>query len=164
MILADILGGINFALVLFFGVSLSVSFAGGCKARRDWVVLLTLCPVFLALQTASWLLLGLDTAKRFYPLIVHLPLLLGLVFGLKKPVGISLVSICAAYLCCQLPRCGGIMIAAITRSALAGEIVYTVIIAPIFFFLRRYFAPSAQGAIRSCVPCSPTAWKMRSTR
>ena len=147
MSLTDILGGINFALVFIFGVALSVSFAGGCRARRDWAVLFALCPVFLALQTVSWLMLGLDGAKRLYPLYIHLPLLLGLIFGLKKPAGISLVSICAAYLCCQLPRCGGIMIAAATGSALAGEVVYTVIIAPIFFILRRYFAPSARDAM-----------------
>lgn len=143
----DILSGVNFALVFLFGVSLSVSFAGGCKVRRDWVVLLALCPIFLAFQTASWLLLGLDTAKRFYPFTVHLPLLLGLTLGLKKPLGISLVSICTGYLCCQLPRCGSIMTAAVTGSALTGEIVYTLIIVPIFFLLWRYFVPSVQGAM-----------------
>ena len=147
MRLVDILSGINFALVFFFGVALSVSFAGGCKSRRDRAVLFALCPVFLALQTASWLLLGMDAAKQLYPLYIHLPLLLGLTFGLKKPVGIALVSICAAYLCCQLPRCGGIVVAAATGSALTGEAAYTVIIAPIFLLLWRYFAPSARDTM-----------------
>ena len=147
MTFTDILSGINFALVFFFGVSLSVSFAGGCKNRRDWPLLFALCLVFLAIQTASWLLLGMDAAKQLYPLYIHLPLLLGLTIGLKKPVGISLVSICAAYLCCQLPRCGGIVAAAATGSALTGEAVYTVIIAPIFLLLWRYFAPSARDTM-----------------
>ena len=147
MNLIDILSGLNFALVFFFGVALSVSFAGGCKTRRDWTVLFALCPVFLALQTTSWLLMGIDTAKQFYPLYIHLPLLLGLTFGLKTPVGISLVSICAAYLCCQFPRCGGIVVAAITGSALTGEVAYTIIISPTFLFLRRYFAPSARDTM-----------------
>ena len=147
MTLPDILSGINFALVFFFGVSLSVSFAGGCETRRDRTVLLALCLVFLAIQTATWLQLGLDTAKRLYPLYVHLPLLLGLTFGLKKPVDISLVSICAAYLCCQLPRCGGIIIAAATGSALAGDIVYTVIITPILLLLQCFFVPSARDTM-----------------
>ena len=147
MDLTDILGGVNFVLVLLFGVSLSASFAGGCKTRRDWAVLFVLCPVFQALQVVFWLMLGLDGAKQLYPLYIHLPLLLGLIFGMKKPAGISLISICAAYLCCQLPRCGGIMITAATGSALTGEIVYTAIIAPTFFFLRRYFAPSVRDAM-----------------
>ena len=147
MRLMDVLGGLNFALVFLFGVALSVSFAGGCKARRDWASLFALCPAFLALQTVSWLVLGLDISKQLYPLYIHLPLLLALTIGLKKPVGVSLVSICAAYLCCQLPRCGSIIIAAATHSALAGQIVYAVIIVPIFLFLLRYFAPSARDTM-----------------
>lgn len=147
MNLVDILGGINYGLVFFFGTSLSVSIAGGCKTRRDWAVLFALCPIFLALQTLSWLILGLDVTKQLYPLLIHLPLLLVLVFGLKRPVSISLVSICAAYLCCQLPRCGGITVTAVTGSPLAGQVVYIVIIAPIFLFLLRYFVPSARDTM-----------------
>lgn len=147
MSLTDILGGVNYGLAFFFGVALSVSIAGDCKDRREWTLLFLLCPVFLALQAVSWLVLGLEATKRLYPLLIHLPLLAVLVFGLKRPVGISLVSICAAYLCCQLPRCVDIAVAAATGSELAGEIVYTVIIAPIFFFLQRYFVSSARSAM-----------------
>ena len=143
----DILSGINFALVFFFGVALSVSFTGGCRGRRDRAALLAMCPIFLAFQTIFWLALGMDTAKQFYPLYIHLPLLLGLTLVLKKPVWISLVSICSAYLCCQLPRCGGIVAAAVTGSALTGQIVYAVIIVPIFFFLLRYFVPAARDTM-----------------
>lgn len=147
MNLAYVLSGVNYGLVFFFGASLSVSIAGGCKTRREWVLLSTLCPVFLALQTISWLVLGLDTTKQLYPLLIHLPLLAVLVFGLKRPVMISLVSICTAYLCCQLPRCGDITVTALTGSVLAGEITYTLIIAPIFLFLLRYFVPSARDTM-----------------
>ena len=147
MNLVDILGGINYGLVFFFGTSLSVSIAGGCNTRRDWAVLFALCPVFLALQTLSWLVLGLDTTKQLYPLLIHLPLLLVLVFGLKKPLNIALVSICAAYLCCQLPRCSDITVTAVTGSALAGQVVYTILILPIFLFLLRYFVPSARDTM-----------------
>ena len=147
MTFIDILSGINFGLILLFGVALSVCIAGGGSTRRDRTALFVLCPIFLALQTLSWLIWGMDTAKQFYPLYIHLPLLLGLVFGLKKPVGLSLVSICAAYLCCQLPRCGSIVTAAVTSSPLAGQIVYAVIIVPIFLFLWRYFVPSARDTM-----------------
>ena len=147
MSLADIFGGINYALVFFFGATLSVSIAGGCKTRRDWILIFALFPIFLALQTTAWLILGVEVTKQLYPLLIHLPLLLVLTLGLKKPVGLSLISICSAYLCCQLPRCGDIAATALTHSALAGEIVYTIIIAPIFFLLRRYFVPSAREAL-----------------
>ena len=60
----DILGGVNCGLVFFFGAALSVSIAGGCKSRREWNLLFALCPVFLALQTGSWLMIGLDATKQ----------------------------------------------------------------------------------------------------
>ena len=147
MTLVRIFGGINYALVFFFGATLSISIAGGCKTRRDWVLVFSLFSILLALQTVSWFTLGVDATKRLYPLLIHLPLLLALTLGLKKPIGLSLISICSAYLCCQLPRCGDLAAIALTHSALAGEIVYTIIIVPIFFFLRRYFVPSARETL-----------------
>ena len=147
MNLLDVLGGVNYGLVFFFGASLSVSISGGCKTRREWAVLFALCPIFLALQTLSWLVLGLDVTKQLYPLLIHLPLLLTLSLGLKRPVKISLISICTAYLCCQLPRCCDITVTAVTGSALAGQISYTIMIAPIFLFLLRYFVPSARDTM-----------------
>lgn len=147
MSLVDILGGVNYGLVFFFGVALSVSISGGCKTRRDWAILSALCPIFLALQTLSWLVLGLATTKQLYPLLIHLPLFLVLTLGLKRPISISLVSICTAYLCCQLPRCCDITVTAATNSPLAGQVVYTVMIAPILLFLLRYFVPSAQNTM-----------------
>lgn len=147
MELVDILGGVNCGLVFFFGAALSVSIAGSCQSRKEWVLLCALCPVFLAPQTASWLMWGLDVTKRLYPLLIHLPLLLVLVFGLKKPVGISLVSVCTAYLCCQLPRCAAVITVAVTGSVLAGQTVYTAAIALSFLFLLRYFVPSARDTM-----------------
>ena len=144
MTLTDVFGGINYALVFFFGATLSVAITGGCKNRRDWVLISALFPIFLTLQTASWLILGLEVTKQLYPLLIHLPRLLVLTLGLKKPMGLSIISICSAYLCCQLPRCGDIAATALTHSPLVGEMVYAIIIAPIFFFLWRYFVPSAQ--------------------
>ena len=147
MSFVDILGGVNCGLVFFFGVALSVSIIGGCNSRREWALLFALCPVFLAFQTVSWLMWGLDATKRLYPLLVHLPLLLILILGLKKPAGISLVSVCTAYLCCQLPRCAGVVTVAVTGSALLGQLVYSAAIVPIFLFLLRYFVPSARDTM-----------------
>lgn len=140
-----ILGVINYGLVLLYGLFLSVAIAGGCKSRRERLGILLLCPVFLLIQTPCWLFWGADTAKQLYPLIVHLPLLLAVIFVLKKPVGIALVSVCTAYLCCQLPRFGNIVVASITGSPLAGEIAYTLLIGPIFALLLRLFAPAAHN-------------------
>lgn len=142
-----ILGVVNYGLVLLYGLFLSVSIAGGCRSRREKLAILILCPAFLLVQTPCWLVLGVDAAKQLYPLMVHLPLGLVLIVVLKKPVDISIVSICTAYLCCQLPRFGAIAASAVSGSPLAGEIAYTVLIVPIYVLLWRFFAPAAHNAM-----------------
>ena len=143
----SILDVFNFALIAVFGMPLILSFAGGFKARRDWIVLLSLCPVLLALQTYSLLVGGWAAARRLYPLTVHLPILLGLVFGMKRPVGISLVSICTGVLCCHLPRETSVVTGVVTGSVLAEEIVYVGITVLIFPLLLRYFVPSVRDTM-----------------
>lgn len=143
----DVLDIVNYGLVFVYGLFLSASIAGGCKARRERVLLYVAGSVLLLLLGGSWLTLGLKATKQLYPVLVHLPTIGLLAFAFKKPVGISLVSVCTAYLCCQLPRCGEMAMIAVTGSELMGEIFYTVIIFPIFLLLYRYFAPSAREAI-----------------
>ncbi len=126
------LGAINYGLVLIYGLFLSAHISGGSVSHRQNQLLLLLCPLFLIIQTPCWLILGESTTKQLYPLIVHLPLVLILIFALKKPIGVALVSVCTAYLCCQLPRWVDLAITAVTRSPLAGEISYTLVIFPFF--------------------------------
>lgn len=138
---------VNYGLVFFFGAFLSISIAGGCRSRREWIMVLTVSPLLLLLQGMSLYLLGLDATKELYPFMAHIPLFLLLVFVLGRPMGISLVSVCTAYLCCQLPRCGGMALAALTDSELVGEVFYTAIIFPILVLLQWFFVPSAREAM-----------------
>ena len=147
MTAVDILSVFDSGLLFLFGAILCLLITGGCQTRREWVIFFALCVFFLAVELYVFLVFGADIASLSYPLCIHLPLLVGLALGLKRPVGVSLVSICASYLCCQLPRCVAVIIEAATGSALAGLIVYTLIIAPIFFLLRRYFVPSARNTM-----------------
>lgn len=147
MTLLTVLGVFNYGLVLIYGLFLSVFIAGGWENDKQRGLVIALCPAFLLIQTPCWLLLGENTVKGLYPLIVHLPLILILIFALKKPVGVCVVSVLTAYLCCQLPRWGNIAVAAVTRSALAGEIAYSLLIGPLFFLLLRYFVKPAHVAM-----------------
>ena len=143
----------NYGLVLIYGLFLAVAIAGGWDNRQQKWVILSICPMFLIAQSLCWLGLGVVSVKQVYPLLVHLPLVLILFFVLKRPLAVSVVSTCTAYLCCQLPRCINLAVTAITRSPLLGEISYTIVIVPIFLLLRRYFVRSAYDAITS----SPTS-------
>ena len=137
----------NYCLVLIYGLFLSVFIAGGWKKPTQKRLVFILCPVFLALQGLCSLLWGVDTARQIYPLIVHLPLVLILIFALKKKTDVALVSVCTAYLCCQLPRWVNLLITSLSGSPLAGEVGYTLSIFPIYFLLHRYFVRVAHNAM-----------------
>lgn len=137
----------NYGLIFLYGTFLSLSISEGPGSRRGRTVLLTVSPVFLLLQGASLLLLGVEPTRRLYPFLTHIPLLVLLVFVLKRPFGTSLVSVCIAYLCCQLPRCGEIAITAVTGSRLYGEIIFTLSIPSVLLLLEMYFVPSAREAM-----------------
>lgn len=147
MTLLTVLGVFNYGLVLLYGLFLSVFIAGGWENSKQRGLVIALCPVFLLIQTPCWLFLGEDTVKGLYPLIVHLPLILILIFALKKPAGVCVVSVLTAYLCCQLPRWGNIAVAAVTHWELAGEIAYTLLIGPLFYLLLRFFVKPAHSAM-----------------
>lgn len=137
----------NYGLVLLYGVCLSVYIVCEKLNRSAKISVVVLCVILLAFQIICWQFFGIEETERLYPLITHLPLLLALIFGMKKSVGIALVSICTAYLCCQLPRCGSVVVLFFTDSQLAAQITYTVLIFPIFFLLWRYFVPAARHAM-----------------
>ena len=142
-----LIGVFNYGLVLIYGLFLSVEIAGGCENKRQKALLLIMCPVFLLIQSFCWLIFGVSAAKQMYPIIVHLPLILILILGLKKSIGVALASVFTAYLCCQLPRCVNIALADITGSVLTGEISYTLVIVPIYLLLHRYFVRAANNTI-----------------
>ena len=136
------LGAFNYGLVLIYGLFLSAQIAGGWTNRQQKRLILILCPLFLLLQTPCWLMFGESITKQLYPLIVHLPLVLILIFALKKPVGIALVSVCTAYLCCQLPRWAELAVTAVPSW---GNQLYTG-------NLPR-FSASVSLFCRSCLQC-----------
>ena len=138
---------LNYGLVTLFGFFLSTEIAGGWANKRQRTLILLLCPALLLLQTVFWLFLGVEQVRRIYPLIVHLPLMLSLIFALKKPAGESAVSVFTAYCCCQIPRWVKLAVLALTSSSLAGELCYTLSIFPIFFLLHRFFVRTAHATM-----------------
>ena len=143
-ILPEVLDG---AAVGIFGILLSAAF---CPIRwtgkKRWA--LAGCTAgLLALQGIFYFGTSPTAAQYLYPLITHLPLALILICILKKKVDVALVSICTAYLCCQLPRWVDLVVTALTRSELIGEICYTLVIGPLFYLLYRFFVRPAYAAM-----------------
>ncbi|MBQ6810063.1 MAG: hypothetical protein IJO94_01515, partial [Firmicutes bacterium] len=131
----------NYGLVLIFGIFLSAYFAGGFETAKQRNLLICVCPVFLLVQAVLSFLWGTVLVEELYPLIVHLPLTLILIFSLKKRFSVAVISILTAYLCCEIPRWILLSAMILTHSELIGEICYTLSIIPIFLLLIRHFAP-----------------------
>lgn len=147
MNLSTVSSAVVHGLVLIYGLLLSVSIAGGCETAGQKRVVAWACPVFLLVQALAWTVLGEAEVRLIYPLLVHLPLVLLLVLVLKRPWGVSIVSTCTAYLCCQPPRWGRIAVEAVTHSALAGNVVYILLLCGLFYVLRRYFVAAAYSTM-----------------
>ena len=138
---------LNFVLVFIFGLILSTRLSGGCETKKQWIILLSTIPFFLLLQGIFFISFGETFVRQIYPLIVHVPIFLLLVFYLRKSAGLSLVSICMAYLCCQFPRWSKLLIVAWTESELLSEICYSIVLIATFIILYRYFCDAAYEAM-----------------
>ena len=147
MTFLNLWNALNNGLVFFFGLSLSTLISGGWQTRRQRSLLLVLGAVLLAVQGVCWALWGTQAVEKLYPVITHLPLVFLLVLVLKKTPGVALVSVCTAYLLCQLPRWAERMVSALTRLPLVSEICYTAALAVSFWLLHRYFVRAAHGAM-----------------
>lgn len=147
MDLLTVLRGIGYGLVLLYGFFLSVCISGGWNDRKQKKLVFMLCPLFLLMQGLCWRLWGVDGAQRLYPLVIHLPLVLLLMFVLKKRLGVALVSVCTGYLCCQLPRWIKLLVMEVSGAELVGEIGYLLAIFPAYWLLRRYFVRTAHDAM-----------------
>jgi two-component system sensor histidine kinase AgrC len=145
--MADVFNLINYVLVLLYGTFLAVGLAGGCALKKERRRVAALCVIILAIQAVSYACLGLERTEKLYPLIVHLPLFIVLVFRLKKQWGIALVSILTAYFCCQLPRWVGTLALNLFGTTLAYEVGYMLSLVPLFLILRKCFVQAAYHAM-----------------
>ena len=102
--MSRILVSLYYGFVLFFGVFVSALFSGVEKTKKNRVLLAAFSTVILSIQAALGFTYGVETTKELYPLIVHIPLALFLIFVMKRKPLISIVSIFSAYMFCQLPR------------------------------------------------------------
>lgn len=143
----DALVLINSSLVFLYRFFLNVSFAGGCETKKDRRIIALLCIIIWAVQVLCWRIFGFIATWRLYPFTSHLPLILTLVFALKKPLGVSVASTLTAYFCCQLPRWVATIFFALFGTEIAYQISYSMVIFPIFFLLNRYFTVAAYKAM-----------------
>ncbi|MDD3340189.1 MAG: ATP-binding protein [Lachnospiraceae bacterium] len=131
---------IYFITVLLFGVAIGVCLSGVSINRRNFFTILCFCALDGLLQISILYFFGMDFSKKVYPISVHLPLILFLVFVLKRPVLNAVISVLSAYLCCQIPWwCGHLF-----NLLIPGELVFTIVhlasAVLVFYLVYRYLA------------------------
>lgn len=135
----------NYGLVLIYGILLAVDISGGgtLYSKKDKQLTAAAIAILLLVQIAVFLSLGASAADKLYPLVTHIPLICILVFLMKRPLGISIVSVFTAYLCCQIPNWCRILVLQISGSALLSEILYAIAVFISYALLRIFLVKPA---------------------
>lgn len=120
---------------LLFGVYCSAAFLGVVMKRHNILQLLGFSLVVGLIYLCSYLFLGTSLTRELYPLIVHLPLILFLVFHYKYRPLVATISVLTAYLCCQISNWIGIAVLTLTHTQWCYYAARIVVTVSVFFFL-----------------------------
>ncbi len=123
---------------MLFGIFISAFFLGTRQNSKNIYTLLFFSCFEGALYIAAFLLLGADTADRLYALIIHLPLILFLILYYKYPALSSCISVCSAYLCCQLSNWIGLLALTVTGKQWCYYVLRILTTLTIYFFLCTF--------------------------
>lgn len=136
--LLQVLSFIHNISTMVFGIFISAFFLGVRRNSRNIIILLCFSAFEGFLYITGSLLFGELLIQCCYALVVHVPLIAGLILYYKYPLVSSCISVFSAYLCCQLSNWSGLLMLTITKEQwcyYASRILITVIT---FFLLCRF--------------------------
>ena len=139
--LPNTLNLINYACVLFFGITASLCLADiSFRKHRKTYLLSYLC--FGIGQVIFYLVLGENRLYQWYPLLIHLPLILLIYFGLKKSIYVSMVAVLSAYLMCTPRKWVGTFVSSFfDYDPLIADAATIIVTLPLLFLVVKYMAP-----------------------
>lgn len=140
--MTSILGYIDYALILIYGVVVTVDFAGYEKTAKNRNAIGFMIFMLFLLQLVLFHFVGLAVTRKLYPLIVHLPVMVFIVLYLKRPLSVTIVSVLTAYLCCQPPNWLGIALQFFLGSKEIFFLANSAGLLIMLYLIRRYVAPS----------------------
>lgn len=136
--LLSVLSGIHNLTTMLFGIFISAFFLG-VPTKKKQVFSLSILSLFSGILYLTGLfLVGSDLAEQLYPLLVHLPLVLFLVFYYRFSLVSSCTAVTSAYLCCQLSNWAGLFALNLSGSLVAYYIVRILVTVTVFILLCRY--------------------------
>ena len=129
---------IYYIYILLFGVYVSMKIGCGHIGAREKQVFLIACPILLLLQGICLQLSGMERVWMIYPLITHLPMVLGLIFALKVHWERALLSVTISYSMCQLTRWIGLVIDRFTLAGPAALLIHLALSHAVLLLLAKY--------------------------
>lgn len=141
MSLANLCSFINYGLVLFFGIVASLYLADFPFEEHKRFYVLTICG-FGIIQFLFYLLMGKVTLYQCYPLLIHLPLILLIRFGLHRNFYLSMIAVLSAYLLCTPRKWLGTLVASFfDYNPVISDIATSLITIPLLLFVIKVIAP-----------------------
>lgn len=122
---------------MLFGIFLSAFFLGVKQNKKNILFLLSTSAVYGILYLFCVVFCEPGLATVLYPLLIHLPLFLLLVFYYHFRWLPALLSILTAYLCCQFSNWIGILAFSIVKFDWVYYLVRIIVTVSVFFILSR---------------------------
>lgn len=142
---------LNAVAVSIFGSVLAAGFCNTLQTKRNRVVFGCSIVAILLLQGCLYSLWDVEALRKYYPLIVHLPLLLLLWVQTGKLLW-PLISVLTAYLCCQCRRWLALLVVALfPNGVLTQDVVELILTLPLLVLLLRYVAPAMWPLMKSSI-------------
>lgn len=145
----------RYFIVLLFGAMIAVSLAGLERTRKNYIVFGCFVSILFILQVLSLLTWGMNVAEKIYPLLSHVPVVLFIVFYIKRPWLIAFTSMFVSFLCCQFPRWIGSVAGAVFGSVTFNHLGFIAAAFLMYYFLQKYAVKSVQHlmnrSIKSCL-------------
>ena len=139
--LSVMLNFINYAFVLFFGITTSLCLAD-ISFRTQRKIYLLFYLAFGMGQFLFYLIFGENRLYQYCPLLIHLPLILLICFGLKRSIYVSMVAVLSAYLMCTPRKWIGTFVSSFFGyDPIISDVTAIVATLPLLFLVIKYITP-----------------------
>ncbi len=144
----------RYYVALLFGTLVAAGFAGMPATRKNYLVLTGFTVGIFGVQVLCLFAWGMDYTWKMYPLLCHVPIVLFTVLYLKRPWLVGVVSMFAAFLCCQPPRWVGSLAGELLGSVSMNHLGYIVTAAVTYVVLKKHVVQSVRHLLdRSAKSC-----------
>ena len=128
----------RYMITMLFGTFLSAVFLRIEMTRRNVLILAAFSCLALALQGCLYASRGVDFITLYYPLIVHLPLMLVFTIVFYQKIFHGIFAIATAYFCCQIANWISMIPAELQGDSMAVNLTYTITLIATFVLICKY--------------------------